>query len=56
MEDLFHCAIVAATELLIELELTHIDCKRGAIGKVDSGGVQDGFSAEIESSGRVAGG
>jgi len=34
--------------------LVHVDGKRGAIGKVNTGSVEDGFAVEVECAGWIA--
>ena len=55
MEDLFYGAVIALAQLLVELELIHVDGKGGTVGKVDARSVEDGFAVKVEGPGRIAG-
>ena len=47
MQHLLDSAVVTLSKLLIQLQLAHIDGKRGPVREVDALCVQDGFAAEI---------
>lgn len=53
VENFLDSAIVASAEFFVEFQLVHADVKRGAIGKVDARGMEDGFAFEIEFARRV---
>ena len=48
VKHLLHGAVVALAQLLVQLELVHIDGEGGAVGEVDALRVEDGLAAEVE--------
>ena len=54
VEDLFHCAIVAFSKLLVESKLIHVDSKGSTARKIDAGCMEDGLAVEVEGTRGIA--